>query len=104
MGNRASESAILKCLIQWPNVCSTIDTFVNRTTGNLYVADKGNHTIRKVTPQGEVHTVAGKTGEFGAKDGKNNEARFGRPSDVAVIGAGQLAITTSDAEVSGINF
>jgi hypothetical protein len=33
--------------------------------GNLFVADTGNNTVRKVTPQGEVSTVAGQAGDFG---------------------------------------
>lgn len=36
--------------------------------GNLYVADTGNHAIRRVTPQGKVSTVAGKAGESGSAD------------------------------------
>ena len=36
--------------------------------GNLYVADTENHTIRRVSPQGEVSTVAGKAGESGSAD------------------------------------
>lgn len=33
--------------------------------GNLFVADTGNNTVRKVTPQGQVSTVAGQAGDFG---------------------------------------
>lgn len=51
--------------------------------GNLYIADTGNHRIRKVTLDGIVSTVAG-TGEDGFKDGKPEEAQFNRPWDVAI--------------------
>ena len=37
--------------------------------GNIYVADKYNHVIRRVTPEGMVSTVAGVPGEWGYKDG-----------------------------------
>ncbi|MEY2519011.1 MAG: hypothetical protein QOF24_770 [Verrucomicrobiota bacterium] len=44
--------------------------------GNLFVADSGNETIRKVTPLGEVTTFAGQPGTFGYADGTRNAARF----------------------------
>jgi hypothetical protein len=36
--------------------------------GNLYVTDSGDHTIRKITPDGTVTTIAGKSGESGYVD------------------------------------
>jgi uncharacterized delta-60 repeat protein len=47
--------------------------------GNVYVADYGNYTIRKVTPNGVVTTLAGLAGSPGSADGPVNTARFGRP-------------------------
>ena len=51
--------------------------------GNLYVADRDNHLIRKVTPGGLVSTSAG-TGAAGKKDGHCSEATFNNPTGVAV--------------------
>ena len=50
--------------------------------GNLYVADCGNHLIRKVSAEGEVSTVAG-TGEEALKDGKADAAAFSSPVGIA---------------------
>lgn len=54
--------------------------------GNLYVADTGNHAIRKVTPDGTVSTLAG--GERGFADGIGKAARFNGPVGIAVDDAG----------------
>ena len=54
------------------------------TSGNLYVADYGNHTIRKRAPDGVITTVAGLAGVSGSADGGANEARFSQPSGIAV--------------------
>ena len=64
--------------------------------GNLYVADLSNHTIRKVAPVGTnwvVSTLAGLPGTLGSADGTNDQARFNRPSAVAVDDAGSLFVT-----------
>lgn len=59
--------------------------------GNLYVADTGNHAIRKVTPQGVVTTLAG-TGEAGFRDGAAAQAQFDGPIGVAVDGTGRVYV------------
>ena len=51
--------------------------------GNLYVADTGNNRIRKVTPEGQVSTVAGGA-TAGNADGPGEQARFNGPMGVAV--------------------
>src|SRR5262245_5404929 len=62
------------------------------TAGNLYVADTGNHTIRKITPGGVVTTVAGTAGLAGSSDGTGSAARFSSPSGVAVDNAGNVYV------------
>src|SRR2546427_496692 len=55
--------------------CVSVDT-----NGNVYVADSGNSTIRKVTPAGVVTTLAGlASAEPGSADGTGSAARFNSP-------------------------
>jgi hypothetical protein len=56
--------------------------------GQIYVADNGNCTIRKITPDGFVTTLAGPPGEYGNVDGTGSATRFFRPLGLAVDGAG----------------
>jgi len=51
--------------------------------GNLYVADTGNNAIRRVTPGGDVSTVAG-DGLAGTQDGRGPSAQFNGPLGVVV--------------------
>ena len=62
------------------------------SAGNLYVADQGNSTIRKITPAGVVTTIAGAAGAFGSADGSASAARFNAPAAVAVDSAGNLYV------------
>jgi hypothetical protein len=66
-----------------------------QSTGNVYVSDFYNHTIRKVTPSGAVSTIAGLAGVWGSADGTNSAARFFEPADVAVDGSGALYVVDS---------
>ncbi|HZG87249.1 stalk domain-containing protein [Paenibacillus sp.] len=59
--------------------------------GNVYVADKDNHAIRKIARDGTVSTIAG-NGVFGFQDGSGAEAAFYAPSDVAVAKDGTVYI------------
>jgi sugar lactone lactonase YvrE len=60
--------------------------------GNIYVADTGNNTIRKVTTAGVVTTLAGGAGQVGSEDGTGSSARFNRPIGLAVDSAGNVYV------------
>jgi ribosomal protein S11 len=67
-------------------------------TGNLYVADNGNDTIREITPSGPnwvVSTIAGTAGIGGTADGTNGDAQFNAPSGIAVDTNGTLYVADS---------
>ncbi len=54
--------------------------------GNLFVADHGNHTVRRVSSSGFVVTIAGSPGVIGDDDSVGAAARFFDPVAVAVDG------------------
>ncbi len=63
------------------------------SAGNLVVADAFNHTLRRITPDGTVSTLAGKSGEAGILDGPASDARLGTPAELALDARGNLYIT-----------
>ena len=70
-------------------VCVAADT-----SGNLYVAEAGNHDIRKVSPVGVVTTLAG-SGSSGWADGTGTAASFNRPWGMAVDASGNVFVADS---------
>lgn len=64
--------------------------------GNVIVADQQNHLVRKVTPTGEVTTVAGSIS--GYADGNGTSARFFYPTDAAVDGTGNIYVADQGNE------
>jgi secreted PhoX family phosphatase len=62
------------------------------TAGNLFVADGGDHTIRKVTSAGVVTRLAGSAGSIGSTDGTGSAARFNSPEGIAVDTAGNVFV------------
>lgn len=64
--------------------------------GNVYVADTGNHTVRKITPQGQVSTLAGVPGKPGLTLGAL-PGRLNSPTSVAVDANDTLYIATPGA-------
>ena len=63
--------------------------------GNVYVADTGNHKIRKISPTGEVTTLAG-NGDYNSTDGASIQASFGYPKGVAVDANGNVYVADSN--------
>ena len=61
------------------------------SSGNVYVADSGNHKIRKVTPAGVVTTLAG-SGAAGSTDGVGVAAKFNDPRSVAIDASGNVYV------------
>jgi len=66
------------------------------SSGNIYVADYGNHLIRKITPSGVVTTLAGLAGSSGSTNGTGTAARFNHPIGVAVNSAGIVYVADCD--------
>jgi sugar lactone lactonase YvrE len=62
-------------------------------TGNAFVTDQGNNTIRKITPGGTVTTVAGSPRMRASTDGVGSTARFSEPEAIAVDQANCLYVT-----------
>lgn len=60
---------------------------------NILVADTSNHTIRKITPDGMVSTLAGKAGTQGRLDGIGDAARFNKPTGITVDADDNLFVT-----------
>lgn len=70
------------------------------TSGNLYIADRGNALLRKATPIGTnwvVTTIGGATGIYGNADGIGTNAFFYGPNSLVVDGAGRLFIGDNNA-------
>lgn len=74
---------------------------VGDTAGNLYVTDAGNATVRKITPAGDVITVAGSPGQyanFGTSgepldgDGVGTAARFSLLKGITIDSGGNLYV------------
>ena len=68
--------------------------------GNLYVADSGNYTIRKIVlSSGAVTTLAGVAGSSGNTNGTGSAARFTDPENLAVDSAGNIYVADGKGNV-----
>src|SRR5438094_61997 len=66
-------------------------------TGNIYVGDTSNFTIRQITPAGVVTTLAGSPLMRGGANGTGSAARFLLPEGMAVDSAGNIYVADQDA-------
>ncbi|HEY1790406.1 MAG TPA: hypothetical protein VGJ73_19825, partial [Verrucomicrobiae bacterium] len=60
--------------------------------GNVYVADTGDNTIRRIAPNGTVSTLAGSPGVSGSADGNETNALFNAPQGIAVDTSGNVYV------------
>jgi sugar lactone lactonase YvrE len=66
------------------------------SAGNLYVADSDNETIRKISRNGDVSTLAGRAGHPGNADGPGSVARFDFPSSLVVDATGIVYVADAN--------
>ena len=60
--------------------------------GMFYLVDTDENVLRRITPEGEVTTLAGVAGECGRTDGLGRAARFCHPIGLAIDPAGMLYV------------
>ena len=82
------------------------DSAVEDASGNIYISDKGNNRIRKVSPQGVISTIAGNgTPGFSGDNGPAASAELYQPYQLALDTAGNLFIADwGNSRVRKINF
>src|SRR5205823_3531610 len=66
-------------------------------TGNIYVGDTNNFTIRQITPAAVVTTLAGSPGVRGGANGTGSAASFELPEGMAVDSTGNIYVADTDA-------
>lgn len=62
-------------------------------SGNVYVADTNNHTIRGISQSGNVLTLAGTAGSVGSIDGNGTAARFNYPYGLVIDSFGTIYVS-----------
>ncbi len=66
------------------------------SSGNVYVTDIGDHTVRRITPGGSVTTIAGTVGVTGSVDGQGTNALFNSPQGIAVDISGNVYVADTN--------
>jgi hypothetical protein len=75
------------------------------SAGNLFVADYGNDTIRRLTPVGpnwSIFTVAGLAGTPGSVDGAGTAARLNEPFGIAIINTNVYISDLNNDTIRGV--
>ena len=85
----SKDSAGTAAQFKWPHGLS-IDT-----DANVFVADRGNHVVRKISRNAVVSTLAGSPGQFGDADGTDSAARFRYPIATTVDATGNVYVADS---------
>ncbi len=67
--------------------------------GNAYVAEHANFTVRKITPDGNVSTLAGTAGKNGIANGKASESTFNGIEGISVDTKGNVYVVGEDSSV-----
>ncbi len=70
-------------------------------SGNIFIADTGDNSVRKVTTDGIINTFAGDSfpGYFDKQGGTAIDSEFNKPSDVAVDSSGNVYIADTANQV-----
>ena len=101
---KITPGGVVSTLAGWPGFTGSLDgtgsgarfddpfSLAVDGAGYIYVADTDNSTIRKITPEGTVSTLAGLAGQWGSADGTGSNARFGGPNGVTVDSAGTVYV------------
>lgn len=70
---------------------------LNTAGTQLFIADTGNHTVRRLTlATGAVTTLAGAAGEAGSLDGAGTAARFHSPTGIAADAQGRVFVSDTE--------
>jgi streptogramin lyase len=67
--------------------------------GEIFISDTGNHTIRKLTAEGMVITIAGAPGAAGFADGLSGESRLSGPVGIRVTPDGSIFVADTSNNV-----
>jgi sugar lactone lactonase YvrE len=66
-------------------------------SGNVYVTDSSNQTIRKIDASGTVTTLAGLAGRGGSADGTGSTVRFNYPRGIATDASGVIYVADTES-------
>ena len=89
-GSEDGAGAAAQC--KWPHGLA-VDA-----AGNVFVADRGNHLVRKISRDGIVTTLAGSPGKYGRVDGTGEAVRFWYPVGMAVDASGNVYVADSSGQ------